>query len=149
MDSPLSPRNKTWPICQSSSSMVSWLLLNFVKGLMLQLNFQLTLSLSLFILKNVFYVEILRRTVFHWGPLSPPPADMKHFCFFHWLHELWRLNVIVLILNGFLFLFEMNSWTHFVLMLWNTCSKITAFAFSVIPCWIPPFTLLLYYIAKT
>lgn len=105
------------------------------------------LTVSLF-LKTMFYVEILRRTMFHWGPFSPPPADVKHLYFSHWLHELWRLNAIVLILNVFLFLFEMNSWTHFVLMLRNPCSKITALAFPIIPCRIPPFTLLLNYIAK-
>lgn len=65
MDSPLSPRNKTWPICQSSSSMVSWLLLNFVKGLMLQLNFQLTLSLSFYFKKCI----LCRDTETHSVPL--------------------------------------------------------------------------------
>lgn len=48
MGSPLSFRNKTWSLCQSSSSMISWLLLNFAKGLV----FHFQPSVSLFYFKN-------------------------------------------------------------------------------------------------
>lgn len=138
--SPWVPKIKLWPLVRVQAPQF---LDSYWTVLMAQ-----CFPFNCFSFKTMFYIEVPRRTVFIWGLLSSLPTDRKHLYFSHWLHELWRLNVIVLILKIFLFLYEVNSWTHFYPLLWNACSEITALTFSVTPWRILPFVQPLNYIVK-
>lgn len=104
----------------SSNIIFFWFLLNLVKGLMLKS----WLKLSYFEKSNMFYVQILKDQMFCWKWLFPFSLTWSIYISVTtaWIMEAQWLN------SNFKYIFllyKMNSWTHFVLMLWNAWSKIT------------------------
>lgn len=127
-----------------SNSTVFWFSLTHVKSLMLYFWLYPIVFLSKKEKrKEKFHVEIFNHQMFYWNEtffLYPLIGSIYISLMTAWITvSEWHNSNFKCIFS----LYKMNGWIHFVLILWNTCSKITEFSFSGILFYIPLFTLLI------